>query len=136
MKGWNLHQRSEDYVWIWWIPPVFRKNFSYQTEHVGTCKLQRAILYNIFIDSVNKKWVSFRDLSVWSKCIFIETHIPTTIENELVFLQAVFCYKYAHYCVNGSSDSGDLISNPDDRQAPSVANRQLSEKLWSTTRIS
>jgi len=32
-------------VWIRWTPPVYQKKF-YQTDHVWTCKLQRAITYS------------------------------------------------------------------------------------------
>jgi len=32
-------------VWIRRTPPISQKKFSYPTENVGTCKLQRAIMY-------------------------------------------------------------------------------------------
>jgi hypothetical protein len=40
-NGTALHKHSEDHVWIRWTPPVSRNKFSYKTEHVGTCKLQK-----------------------------------------------------------------------------------------------
>jgi len=44
-------------------PPISRKEFSYRTEHVGTCKLQRAIVYKWFF----KKW----DREAWTGLILL-----------------------------------------------------------------
>jgi len=46
-----MHKHGEDYVWIRLTPPVSRKKF-YQNEHVGTCTLQRAVMYSDMLDLV------------------------------------------------------------------------------------
>jgi len=41
LKYKQIHKHSKTHVWIRWTPPVSWKKFSYHTEHIGTCKLQK-----------------------------------------------------------------------------------------------
>jgi hypothetical protein len=90
-----MHKHSEEYVWIQLTPPIPQKKFSYQTEHAGTCKLQKGgrVYDEVSIGGSFTNWIYLLKFLHW---IFLKLRyfqISIKILNDSQGHQMMLCLK-------------------------------------------